>query len=221
MYSDPGSLDGKIFWMSLEYRSTPHAATNEMPSNLLMCQELRRCCSCLCLTMKSKKSADVFDTNAYCSPRFAAGDPMFAQNLCSGARNVPGFTIDVLNRSYYMQVEQKVLKRQEDHLCKRFPLFEPPSDPKPVPGSLAPDSTPSVMPSFPGPALLPKITTPLAPPLLPSSLNAASPAVVPLSPKTVPMRYPGGGRQPQNIWKIILTNECMCFLDPMCGSKDV
>ena len=37
--SDPESLDNKISWLWLAYRSTPHAATDEMPSNLLMLQE--------------------------------------------------------------------------------------------------------------------------------------------------------------------------------------
>ena len=130
---------------------------------------------------------------------------MFALNLRSGPRWVPGVIIDVLNRSYYVQVEQKVWKRHEDQLRKRSPLFEPPSDPEPVPGSLAPDSTPAVMPSFPAPAPLPEPTAPPAPPPEPapppSSSSAAPPPVVPLSPKTVPRRYPVRDRQPPKYLK--------------------
>ena len=205
MDSDPGSLDDKISRMLLAYRSTPHAATNETPSNLLMRRELRTRYSCLRSSMQTRKSADVFDKNVHCSPRFAAGDPVFALNLRSGPRWVPGVIIDVLNRSYYVQVEQKVWKRHEDQLRKRSPLFEPPSDPEPVPGSLAPDSTPAVMPSFPAPAPLPEPTAPPAPPPEPapppSSSSAAPPPVVPLSPKTVPRRYPVRDRQPPKYLK--------------------
>ena len=113
MNSDPGSLDDKISRMLLAYRSTLHAATNETPSNLLMHRELR-----------------TRYQNVHCSTRFTGGDPVFALNLCLGPRWVPGVIIDVLNRSYYVQVEQKVWKCHEDQLHKRSPLFEPPSDPE-------------------------------------------------------------------------------------------
>ena len=157
-----------------------------MPSNLLMRRELRTRYSCVRPSMQSRKSAYVFYKNVHCSPRFTGGDPVFALNLSAGPRWVPWVIIDVLNRSYYVQVEQKVWKLHEDQLHKRSPLFETPSDPEPLPGSLAPDSTPAVMHSFPIPGPLSEPTTPPVPPpepaLPPSSSRAAPLPVVPPSP---------------------------------------
>ena len=172
---------------------------------------LRTRYSCLRPSMQSRKSTAFFDKNVHCSPRFAAGDPVFALNLRSGPRWVPGVIIDVLNRSYYVQVEQKVWKRHEDQLRKRSPLFEPPSDPEPVPGSLAPDSSPAVMPSFPAPAPLPEPTTPPAPPPELAPPRVALVLLLLLWCHCHQRLCRGDTLivtdNPQNIWKITLTNK--------------
>ena len=88
------NIDQKIARVLLSYRTTPHPATGETPAKLMFGHQLRTRFS----TMKPSLQRDyeVFDKNASCIPRFKAGDNVFALNLRTGPRWVPGIIIDVM-----------------------------------------------------------------------------------------------------------------------------
>ncbi|XP_031550705.1 uncharacterized protein K02A2.6-like [Actinia tenebrosa] len=101
--------------------TTPHSATGDTPSHLLMKRQLRTWFSNLRPGLVSDKEQSVFEKNCKCEPRFKElGDAVFVLNLRSGPRWLPGTVIDVLQRSYYIQVDEHVYKRHEDQLRPRM-----------------------------------------------------------------------------------------------------
>jgi len=111
------SIDQKTARILLSYRSTPHPATGETPAKLLFGRQLRTRFSAVKPSLLCDQ--EMYDKNSMCTPRFKAGDSVFALNLRAGPHWLPGIIIDVMQRSYSVQVGQVVWKRHEDQLRAR------------------------------------------------------------------------------------------------------
>ena len=103
MSATPFSVHEKLCNFLLSYRTTPHPATNESPCVLLMKRQLRTRLSSLQPNLQLRKTCEAFDNNSLV-PKFKVGDAVYALNLRHGPRWLPGIIVDVLNRSYCVQV---------------------------------------------------------------------------------------------------------------------
>ena len=112
------SLEEKLARFLLAYRTTPHPATNETPCNMLMKRHLRTRFSALQPNLQLRKEIEVFEKNVH-SPKFKVGESVYVLNLRSGPRWIPGVIVDVLNKSYSVQMSGIVTKRHEDQLRPR------------------------------------------------------------------------------------------------------
>ena len=119
MENDNGSLNDKICRFLLSYRTTPHPATGETPSKLLMKRDLRTRFSVLRPSLHLK-DIEVFERNMGCSPKFTFGDSVYALNHRTGAKWLPGVIVDVMERSYSVQVGDCLWKRHEGQLRPRL-----------------------------------------------------------------------------------------------------
>jgi transposase InsO family protein len=120
MDRDKISLDHKIDRFLFAYRTTPHPATGETPCFLMMKRELRTRFSDIRPSLQKEREIKTYDANAKCRSRFSEGSKVFAKNLRpAGARWLPGTVVEVLQRSYMVQVGHAVVKRHEDQLRPR------------------------------------------------------------------------------------------------------
>ena len=113
------SIEEKIHKILFSYRTTPHPATGETPAKLLMGRELRTRFSNLKPSLQTTKDVEFYDKNANATPSYKLNDAVFALNLRSGPRWVPGIIIDCNHKNYYVQVGLQVWKRHEDQLRVR------------------------------------------------------------------------------------------------------
>ena len=122
--SNSSTLVDNLSRILLTYRTTPHPATGNTPSNLLMKRTLRTRFCLMKPSLGATQEFRVYDHSIECTPKYKAGDLVFALNLRSGARWVPGVIIDVMQRSYSVQVGMnQVWKRHEDQLRARDKSF--------------------------------------------------------------------------------------------------
>lgn len=112
------SVEEKLARFLLSYRTTPHPSTNEAPSVVLMKRQLRTRLSAVQPNLQLRKETEVFEKNVH-TPKFGIGDPVYVLNLRNGPRWIPGTIVDVLNRSYSVQMGDIVTKRHEDQLRPR------------------------------------------------------------------------------------------------------
>jgi transposase InsO family protein len=123
--SDSLTLEEKICRLLLNYRTTAHPATGETPSALLMKRELRTRFSLLKPSLNINKESQIYEKNVLCQASYKVGDLVFALNLRSGPRWLPGVIVDCLERNYHVQVGSMVWKRHENQLRPRSPLYNP------------------------------------------------------------------------------------------------
>lgn len=112
------TIEEKLARILLAYRTTPHPATNEAPCVLLMKRQLRTRLSAVQPNLQLRKEAEVLEKNIH-SPKFQVGESVYVLNLRQGPRWLPGIVVDVLNRSYSVQMEGIVVKRHENQLRPR------------------------------------------------------------------------------------------------------
>jgi hypothetical protein len=119
MEQDKVTLERKIDRILFAYRTTPHPATGETPCFLLMKRELRTRFSDIRPSMQRRM--DTFDANTGCNPRFTVGSKVFVKNLRpSGPRWLPGVIVEVLQRSYSVEISGAICKRHENQLRPRY-----------------------------------------------------------------------------------------------------
>ena len=116
-------LSQRLSSFLLMYRSTPHATTNEAPSQLLMG---RKICTRLDLLrpdrerhVSCKQAQQKADHDKRARSReLYVGQPVMARNLRLGAPWIPGVIVERLGPlSYRVQVESgQIWKRHLDHL---------------------------------------------------------------------------------------------------------
>jgi hypothetical protein len=123
--SDKSDLDANLSRLLLSYRTTPHTSTGETPAALLMKRELRTKFSLLKPSLNQTQEKRVFDKNLDCVPKFKNGDLVFALNLRSGSRWIPGVIIDTMKRNYHVQIGSNVWRRHEDQLRPRSANYDP------------------------------------------------------------------------------------------------
>jgi transposase InsO family protein len=111
-----GTIEDKLSRILLTYRSTPHPATNSTPSSLLMKRELRTKFTLLKPCLDINKETQIFEKNFTCTDKFKINDKVFALNLRSGPRWIPGKIINCLERNYYVEVNGSVWKRHANQL---------------------------------------------------------------------------------------------------------
>jgi transposase InsO family protein len=114
------TLEDKLNKILLAYRTTPHTATSETPSNLLMKRQLRTRLSLIRPSLDSQQRQERFDNNLQCEQSFVVGDLVFVLNLRNGPRWLPGVIVEAMQRNYHVQVGQQVWKRHEDQLRRRY-----------------------------------------------------------------------------------------------------
>ena len=152
------NIDHQIARVLLSYRTTPHPATGETPAKLMFGRQLRTRFSAMKPSLQ--RDYEVFDKNASCIPRFKAGDSVFALNLRTGPRWLPGIVIDVMQRSYSVQVEHGVWKRHEDQLRPRSSLLPKTVTPIEVtPIDIASKNLPNMDSVVPPPNTVPLVPT--------------------------------------------------------------
>ena len=112
------SIEERIQKILFSYRTTPHPSTGETPAKLLMGRELRTRFSNLKPSLQTTKEIELCEKMKTTS-KFTQGDLVYALNLRSGPRWVPGYVIDGKFLNYYIQVGTQVWKRHEDQLRVR------------------------------------------------------------------------------------------------------
>jgi hypothetical protein len=112
------TVEEKLARFLLSYRTTPHPSTNKAPCVVLMKRQLRTRLSAVQPNLQLRKEAEVFEKNIH-QPKYRVGEPVYVLNLRQGPRWIPGIIVDVLNRSYSVQMEGIVTKRHEDQLRPR------------------------------------------------------------------------------------------------------
>ena len=118
MENDKLTIERKIDRILFAYRTTPHPATGETPCFLLMKRELRTRFSDIRPSMERKM--DTFDANTNCTAKYAVGSKVFVKNLRpSGPRWLPGIIVEVLQRSYSVEIGGALCKRHENQLRPR------------------------------------------------------------------------------------------------------
>jgi len=130
MADSAGTIEEKLCRFLLAYRSTPHPSTNETPSFMLMKRQPRTRFSALKPDLHAKKDTEVFEKNV--EPKFSVGATVFVLNLLAGSRWLPGVIVDVMNRSYNVQVGQSVMKRHEDQVRARTSALKDTEEPLPL-----------------------------------------------------------------------------------------
>lgn len=210
MENDKISMERKIDRILFGYRTTPHPATGETPCYLLMKRQLRTRFSDIRPSMQKKM--DTFDANASCKPTYTVGSKVFVKNLRpSGPRWIPGVIIEVLQRSYSVEINGALCKRHENQLRPRHgslggePISRPSANFQSTPN--LPSSSPTLdTKETPADQHDATSTTPVelerrsSIQLMPESapeVPDAAPSPVP-SPAVLPRRNPPRGRQPPN-----------------------
>jgi hypothetical protein len=109
-----------------------------------MKRELRTKFALMRHSLEGEQTSKRLENNLQCWQSFSVGDFVYALNLRSGAKWLPGVIIEVQQRNYYVQVGQQVWKRHEDQLRKRYATqpnqvaeWEPCSVPVPVQSDVA------------------------------------------------------------------------------------
>ena len=169
------SVEEKLARFLMNYRTTPHPATNAAPCVLLMKRQLRTRFSSVQPNLQLTKEVEVLEKNVH-TPKFRVGDPVYVLNFSYGPRWKPGIVVEVLNRNYSVQVDGIVAKRHEDQLRPRSVLkVQNASAPVLPPAEGLRDQNAAPTPATPAP--LPAIAPPdvSVPPSTPAAPTASTP----------------------------------------------